>query len=166
MNGRSWGLSGFGLFALALLTLATYTGNARAQDVLVFPPIKDAAPLPAIIDKPADPAEAPRVPPGLTPPATPQFVREAPAPVVVESRIPDQAAKQCTADADCIISDGGCAMVESVNKTQHASWRARVARSTPGCTDLSAEAIKNLQKNVQPVCRENKCGLQVIESKK
>ena len=152
---------------VTFFALSLCPGIVQAQNVLVFPPGTDAAPAtPSIFSTNESPATAPAAPPDVVSPPPLQLAREAPAPGLTGSPIPDQPTKQCTTDADCVLSDGGCRTVEAVNKNKHAAWRAQVARSMPGCVGLSAPEMQQLQQAVTPVCRENKCGLQVVKAGK
>ena len=153
------------LLAFSLFALIACPDITRAQDVIAPPQSTDASSsTPAIFS--TNTAAAPEAPPDVMPPPPQQLARKAPAPGLTESPIPDQPTKQCTTDADCVLSDGGCRMVEAVNKNKHAAWRTQVARSQPGCVGLPAPAMQQLQQALTPVCRENICGLQVVKAGK
>ncbi len=152
------------LLAFSLFALIACPDITRAQDVMVLPPSTDAASsTPAIFSTTT--AAEPEAPPTNTPAPAPP-VTAAPTSALGESPFPDQLTKQCATDADCVISDGGCNTIESVNKDKHAAWRARVAHSLPGCKGFSATTMHLVQQTTKPVCRENLCGLLVLKTDK
>ena len=149
----------------SLFVLIACPDITRAQDVIARPQSTDASSsTPAIFS--TNTAAAPEAPPDVVPPPPQQLARETPTPVLTESPLPDQPTKQCTTDADCMLSDGGCQTIEAVNKNKHAAWRAKVARSLPGCRAFPASELQQVQQAVKPVCRENMCVLMVVKADK